>query len=262
MIHSFIGSLILAVLMNTIAGPGIFVSSSNAGLPENLDNTFQEISQLSGAEWGLGVVEFKTGEEKTFETDHQFQMQIPHLPLAAFAVVLSNAGVIPLDGLIARGEFFWERLHWAQQGGRGMCEAVIWSMGEGRINEWIATSGFTGTVIKGVQQNYPECPIVDPNYITVDDALSYLKIIYSNIDQVSVRNIGANPPLSDFNRATLGLDNTIYAWIDISENSKLMFFIIDQPGDSDLGIVVLAEDIDDPADVDQGLRMLYEALSH
>ena len=260
MYHLFLGSFVILTIVNTFIGPGILLSSASASLPENLDDTFQEISQLSGAEWGLGVVEFKTGEENASVAGHQFQMEIPHLPLTAFAIVLSNAEEIPLDDLIARDEFFWERLHWAQQGGRGMCQAVIWSMGEGRINEWIDANGYSGTVISGVQQNYPECPTVNPNYITVEDALSFLKIIYDNIDQVSVRNIGSNPPLSDFNRETLGLDNTIYGWIDVSENSKLIFLIIDQPGESDLGIVVFAEDIDDPDDVDQGLRMLYEAL--
>jgi len=261
MTQSYIGLLILTVLVSSITGMEMLVSSSDASLPGNLDETFREISSLSGAEWGLGVVEFKTGEEKTFETNSQFPIEIPHLPLTAFAIVLSNEGIIPLDDLIARNEFFWERLHWAQQGSHGMCQAVIWSMGEGRINEWLDSNGYNGTVINGVQQNYPECPIVDTNYISVNDAMAFLKIVYGNIDQSSVRNIGSNPPLSDFNRATLGLDNVIYAWIDITENSKLMFLIIDQPVDSDLGIVVLAKNIDDPADVDQGFRTLYEALT-
>jgi hypothetical protein len=260
MYRSYIGLLIAAVSVNTIAGPGIFVSSSNASLPENLDDTFQEISGLSGAEWGLGVIEFKTGEEKTYETDRQFQMGIPHLPLTAFAIVLSNEGVIPLDGLIARGEFFWERLHWAQQGGRGMCMAVIWSIGEGRINEWIDTNGYTGTEIKGVYQDYPNCPAYDPNYITVNDALRYLQTFYDNLDQSSVRRIATNPPLSDHIRETLGFDNTIYGWLDISEDSKLLFMIIDQSVESDLGIVMLAEDMNNTDDLDQGFRMLYEAL--
>lgn len=260
MYQSFLGSLIILAFMNSFIGPGILLSSAGANLPENLEDTFQAISQLSGAEWGLGVVEFKTGEEKTYKADQRFQIEIPHLPLTAFSIVLSNAGDIPLDGLIARGEYFWERLHWAQQGSHGMCLAVIWSMGEGRINEWIDANGYTGTVISGVQQNYPECPIVDPNYITVDDALSFLEIIYSNLDQTSVRNMGSNPPLSVFNRETLSFDNTIYGWIDVSPSGKQLFFIIDMPGESDLGIVVLTDDIDDPADVDQGFRMLYETL--
>ena len=239
----------------------MLISSSNASLPENLEETFQEISQLSEAEWGIGVIEYKTGELETLHSNRQFQMQIPHVPLTAFAVELSNAGIMPLEGQIGLDELFWERLHWAQQGGRGMCMAIIWSMGEGRINEWIATNGYTGTEINGVFQDYPNCPPYEPNYITVNDAMSFLKIIYSNIDQASVRNIGANPPLSDHIRETLGFDNTIYGWLDVSEDSKLLFIIIDQPGDSDLGLVVLAEDIDDPADVDQGFRMLYEALT-
>ncbi|RKZ07532.1 hypothetical protein DRQ25_11380 [Candidatus Fermentibacteria bacterium] len=189
-------------------------------------------------------------------------MQIPHLPLAAMLVELSNAGEISLDDHISRGEYYWERLHWAQQGGRGMCMAVIWTMGFGRINEWLAEEGFTGTEIRGVTQDVPDAPVFDPNYITTQDALGYLKIIYNNLDQSSVRNIGTNPPLSDHIRETLGFKNTIYGWLDVSEESKLLFFIIDQPGDSDLGIVVLAEEIDDTADVDQGFRMLFEALMY
>lgn len=250
----------LSVIANSITGAGMLVATSTASIPGNLDATFQEVSGLADASWGLGVIEFKTGEEKTLNASRQFMMQIPHLPLTVVAVELSNAGEISLDGLISRGEYYWERLHWAQQGGRGMCMAVIWTIGIGRINEWLDEKGYAGTEIEGVIQDCPDSPTFDPNYTTVEDALEYLKIIYSNFDQVSVRNIGSNPPLSDFNRETLGFDNTVYGWIDVSENSKLMFLIVDQPGESDLGIVVLAEDIDDLNDVDLGFRMLYEAL--
>jgi len=253
--------LIASVTLNSIAGTGLLISTSAASLPENLEVTLQEISQIADANWGIAVIEFKTGEEISSNADRQFMMQIPHFPLAAMLIELSNAGEISLNGFISRGEYYWERLHWAQQGGRGMCMAVIWTIGFGRINEWLAEKGFAGTEIRGVAQDVPNAPVYDPNYISAKDALEYLKIIYSNLDQASVRNIGTNPPLSDFNRETLGFKNTIYGWVDISEDSKLLFLIIDQPVDSDLGIVLLADDINDPAEVDQGLRILYEALT-
>ena len=259
--RSYLGLLVASVAVNSITGTGLLISTSTATLPENLDATIQEVSQIADASWGIAVIEFKTGEERTLNVNRQFLMQIPHLPLAAMLVELSNAGEISLNDHISRGEYYWERLHWAQQGGRGMCMAVIWTMGFGRINEWLAENEFTGTEIRGVAQDVPDAPVFDPNYITAEDALGYLKIIYNNLDQSSVRNIGTNPPLSDHIRETLGFKNTIYGWLDVSEESKLLFLIIDQPGDSDLGIVVLAEDIDDPADVDLGFRMLYEILA-
>ncbi len=259
--RSYLGLLIASVALSSITGTGLLISTSTASLPENLEAIIQEVSQIADASWGIAVIEFKTGEERTLNANGQFMMQIPHLPLAAMLVELSNAGEISLDGLISRGEYYWERLHWAQQGGRGMCMAVIWTIGFGRINEWLAEKGYTGTEIRGVAQDVPYAPVFDSNYITAQDALGYLKIIYSSLDQASVRNIGTNPPLSDHIRETLGFDNTIYGWLDISEDSKLLFIIIDLPGDSDLGLVVLAEDIEDPADVDQGFRMLYEALT-
>ena len=73
--------------------------------------------------------------------------------------------------------------------------------------------------------------------------------------------IGSNPPFSDHIRETLGFGNTVYGWMDVSEDSKQLFVIVDKPAGNDLGIVVLASGLDDRADVDRGFRMLYQALS-
>jgi len=249
------------LLGSSILLSGFLVPPVSAGLPGDLDATMAEIADIAGADWGIGVIDFSTGETKLYNGDRQFPMQIPHLPLTAMAIELSNAGDIPLDGLIARGEYFWERLHWAQQGGRGMCMAVIWSIGEGRINEWLNSNGYSGTEINGVVQDYPNCPAYEPNLISATNALDYLRAIYAEIQQTSVANIGSNPPFSDHIRETLGYDNNVYGWMDQSSDSKMLFVIVDRSGESDLGIVLLSEGIDRYSDVDEGFRTLYRKLA-
>ena len=249
----------LLVLMLT--GGGIMVQKTEAGLPEGLDDILEEISSQYDGSWGIGVMELNTGESESANGNRQFQMEIPHLPITACGVGLSSAGVIPLDSLIAKNTLLWEKLHWSQQGGRGTCQAVLYVMGEQRVNDWIEQEEFTGTVVRGVQFSFPDCPQVNPNYIAAIDGLGFLKIIYDDLDEPYVANMGANPPLSDHNRETLGLGNDIYGWIDETDEWRHLFIIVNNSQGSNFGIVVLAEGIDDPSDVDKGFRTIYEFLT-
>ena len=261
MYRSFIGSPVILLLVCMFTGTGVMVTSSEASLPDDLDDTLAEISDLYDGSWALGVVELNTGESETVNGNLQFYMESPHLPITACGIEMSNAGELLLDSLIARNEHFWEKLHWAQQGGRGSCQSVLYVIGEQRINDWIEQEEYAGTVVSGVQFFFPDCPQVNPNYITARDGLEFLKIIYDNFDIPYVTEIGANPPLSNHNRETLKFGNDIYGWIDDTGEWRHLFIIVDRTQGSDFGIVVLAEDIDDPAFVDQGFRMLYEVLT-
>ncbi|NOQ21308.1 MAG: hypothetical protein GQ565_01485 [Candidatus Aegiribacteria sp.] len=261
MYRSLICSPAVLLIACMFTGTGVMVTSSEAALPGDLGDILDGISGQYGGFWGIGVIELNTGASETLDGNRRFQMESPHLPMTACGIEMSNEGVLPLDSLIARNEQFWEKLHWSQQGGRGTCQAVLYTMGEQRVNDWIEQGFFTGTVVNGVQFVYPDCPQVNPNYITARDALEFLKIIYDNLNRPNVANIGANPPLSDHNRETLGLGNDIYGWIDDTGEWRYLFIIIVRPLASDLGVVVMAEGIDDPADTDQGFRMLYEALT-
>lgn len=261
MIHTFLSALLFIVISNSIVGPCTLTASSSASLSEALNEAFEEVLQLSEATWGLGIVDLTTGKTITRNGDRQFQMESPHLPVAVCGIELSNNGEMSLDSLIGRNELFWEKLHWAQQGGRGACQAVIWSIQKSRLNEWIAQGGYTGTVINGVQLIYPDCPSVDPNYITVENGLKYLQIVYDNLEQSSVRSIGENPPLSDALRETLGLNNTVYGWIDETEDWKHLFIIADHQINTDFGIVILTEDLSSPEIADQAFGILFEPLS-
>ncbi len=236
------------------------VAAGGAAALPDLEETFRGIADSYGGTWGFGVVEFPSGDAATYNADRAFEMEIPHLPLTAIAIELSNEDIIPLDELIARNEYFWERLHWAQQGGRGMCMAVIWSIGEGRIAEWLADRGYDGTEINGVIQDYPLCPAYDPNRITVRDAMAFLGTVYDNLDHESVRKIGDNPPFSEHVEETLGFQNKVYGWMDVSDGAKQLYVIVVRDGEPDLGIVVMAEGLEDRTDVDRAFRTLYRAL--
>lgn len=249
-------SLGLMVLAGTLFS---LMPSLNAALPGSLEGVASEIAS-SGGDWAIGVIEFDSGDRLTLNPDERFPMEIPHLPLTALGIVLSNRGDLTLDELVARDQLFWEKLHYAQQGGRGMCMSVIWVIGEGRVAEWLSSGGYSGTEINGVIQDFPLCPAYDPNYISVSDALEYLEIVYDNLDQELVRKIGSNPPLSDHIRETLGFENTVYGWIDVSETGKHLYLIIQRPDDTDLCVVMLADDMDDRTDLDRGFRELFREL--
>ncbi|MCD4775085.1 MAG: hypothetical protein K8S15_03425 [Candidatus Aegiribacteria sp.] len=261
MYRSFIGSPVLILLVCMFGGTGVMVKSLSAALPENLDDILEEINNQYDGHWGIGVMELNTEESETVDGNRQFQIESPLLPMTSYGIEMSNNGVLSLDSLIARNEQLWEKLHWSQQGGRGTCQAVLYVMGKQRINDWIEQKDFSGTVVNGVQLFFPDCPQVDPNYITAIDGLGFLKIIYDNLEKPYVANLGTNPPLSDHIRETLGLWNNIYGWIDDTEDWRHLFIIVDRPLDSDLGIVVLAEGIEDPQDVDSVFRIIYEALT-
>lgn len=260
MIHTILGALLFAGINSSIVGPCTLTASSGVNLSEALNEAFEEVLQLSEATWGLGIVNLTTGKVITCNGNRQFQMESPHLPVAVCGIELSNDGEMPLDSLIGWNVYFWEKLHWAQQGGRGFCQALIWTIGKSRLDEWIDQGGYTGTVINGVQLIYPDCPSVNPNYITVEDALEYLQIVYDNLEQSEVRSIGENPPLSDDLRETLGLNNTVYGWIDETESWKHLFIIVDHQTNTDFGIIILTEDVSSPETVDQGFGILHEVL--
>jgi len=182
--------------------------------------------------------------------------------LNTIGIELSNSGEIPLDSMIARNERFWERLHWAQQGGRGMCAAAIWSIRETRIAEWLSEEGFTGTVVNGVYLDTPIPYEPDPNYITVDDALGFLEIVYRNIENRNARRIGDNPPLSQANRETMGTSNMLYGWFDETGSSRHIFLIVRKPSGEDYGIVILTENLCCPGKADLALSIIWDSLKN
>ncbi len=258
MLHVILGLALLGqpqILQN----PDTLVTPS-AGLSGEVSRAVSAAAALEGAVWGVGVVNLRTGERAVHNGSRSFRLDMPSLPLAACGVELSASGEIPLDSMIGRNERFWEKLHWAQQGGRGVCAAVIWSIGETRIAEWLQSGGFSGTVVNGVYLDRPVPYEPEPNYTTPDDALAFLGIVYRSLEHRDARRIGENPPLSQTNRETLGVSNTLYGWLDETSSSRHIFLIVRKPSGEDYGIVILSEDLCCPGKADMALDIIWNSL--
>ncbi len=261
MLHVMLGSLVLLGQPLILQNPDTLVTPSN-GLPSGVAGAVSRAAELDGAVWGIGVIDLRGGDSVTRNLSRRFRLDMPSLPLTAMGIALSNSGEIPLDSMIGRNERFWERLHWAQQGGRGMCAAAIWSIRETRIAEWLSAEGFTGTVINGVYLDTPIPYEPDPNYTTVEDALGFLEIVYRNIENRNARRIGDNPPLSQANRETLGTSNMLYGWFDETGSSRHIFLIVRKPSGEDYGIVILTENLCCPGKADLALSLIWDSLKN
>lgn len=262
MLHALLGSLVLTSQPLILQNPDTLVSPPASGLPGATAGAVSRAAGLEGGVWGLGVIDLRSGERITRNATRSFGLDVPSLPLAACGIELSNTGELPLDSMIARNERFWEKLHWSQQGGRGVCAAVIWSIREERIARWLSERGFSGTAVHGVNLDLPYPQELEGNRITVNDALAFLEIFYSNIDQRNVRRIGDNPPLSQANRETLGVSNTLYGWFDETGSSRHIFLIVRRPSGEDYGIVILTDNLCCPGKADQALSILWDALKN
>jgi hypothetical protein len=261
MLHAILGSLALISQPLILQNPDTLVTPST-GLPAGVAGAVSRAAALEGGVWGIGVVDLRSGETSTRNASRSFRVDVPSLPLAACGIELSNTGELPLDSMIARNERFWEKLHWAQQGGRGVCAAVIWSIRETRIARWLSERGFSGTAVHGVDLDLPTPILLEPNTITVENAISFLGIFYGSIDQRSVRRIGDNPPLSQANRETLGVANTLYGWFDETGSWRHIFIIVRKPSGEDYGIVILTENLCCPGKADQALSIIWDALKN
>lgn len=261
MLHLILGSLVLTGQPLILQNPDTLVTPVQ-GLPSGVSAAVTRVAGMDGATWGVGVVDLRSGERTVRNQSRRFRVDSPSLPLAACGIQLSNTGEMPLDSMIARNETFWEKLHWAQQGGRGVCASVIWSIRETRIARWLSEGGFTGTEVHGVDIDYPTPIELSPNTITVDDALAFLGIVYRSLESRDVRRIGENPPLSQANRETLGVSNTIYGWFDETGSSRHIFLIVRKPSGEDYGMVILTENLCCPGKADQALGILWDSLKN
>lgn len=261
MLHVMLGSLVLLGQPLILQNPDTLVTPST-GLPGGVAEAVARAADLEGGIWGIGVVDLRSGEQLVRNSSRVFGVDSPTLPLAACGIELSNSGEIPLDSLIARNERFWEKLHWAQQGGRGVCASVIWSIRETRIAEWLRDGGYAGTVVSGVDLDLPIPVELEQNTINVEDAMAFLEIVYQNLEDRNARRIGDNPPLSQANRETLGTSNMLYGWFDETGSSRHIFLIVRKPSGEDYGIVILTENLCCPGKADLALSIIWDSLKN
>ncbi len=241
--------------------PDAYSSQTSGGLPSNLGSVMDQVLALPGVTFGLGVVDLKTGEVMTRNGTRRFYMDTPDIVNAAVCVSRHNSGVLRLDSLIARDEQLWQILRRGQQGAREATQSIRFYMGGPEIlDNWLVTSGHTTTSFPGVQLDWGGAPDVDASYTTVNDCLDYMEMIYGSLDNIAVRRMSANPPLSADLEQALGDDSIVYGWISDGGDTRSINLIISKADGSKYGVCVLANDLCCAAKADLGFSTIWNAL--
>lgn len=246
-----------------LLNPDTVVASSSSGLPSNLGSVMDNVVNLPGAVFGLGVIDLDSGERLTRNERRRFYMDTPDIVNAAVCVVRHNSGEFPLDSLIARDEQLWQIVKRGQQGARAATQSLVYYIGGmEHIDNWLESSQHSSTTrFDGVyEEGWEDGPDLEPNYTTVADCLDYIEIVAEALDVTSVRRMTSNPPLSGELEAALGSSNTVYGWVSGRGDTRCLNFIISKPNGTRYGITVLTNDLCCPAKADLGFSMIWGAL--
>ncbi len=243
-----------------LLNPDTVVAETSGGLPSNLGGVLDDVVNLPGAEFGLGVVDLNTGERLTRNERRRFYIDTPDIVAAAYSVTRHNSGEFRLDSLVARNTQLWMMLHEGQQGNREKLVASIYHCDDfPPLQAWLAQE-FATTEFNGVTRNWEGAPEFSSNFTTVTDCLGFIQIVSDALDVTAVRRMTSSPPLSIDLEAALGSDNVVYGWVSGRDDTRCLNFIISKPDGSRYGITVLTNDLCCPAKADLGFSMIWNAL--
>lgn len=243
-----------------LINPDAYSGQSSDGLPSNLGPVMDQVLALPGASFGLGVVDLQSGERITRNGSRQYQIDTPDIVMAAYSVARHNSGEFRLDTLVRHQTQLWMLIRDGQQGSRERLLAAIIHCGNFEpLHAWLAAN-YPSTIFSGVARDWEGAPETDPNFTTPDDCLDFMEITYGSLDNIAVRRMTSNPPLSDDLELALGDDNIIYGWISSRGDTRSINLIISKPDGAKYGVCVLANDLCCPAKADLGFTTIWNAL--
>jgi len=267
---AFVMSIILAApgsamktggLPPMLLNPDTVVTETQAGLPSGLGTAMDNILDLPGAVFGLGVVDLNSGERLTRNATRRFYIDTPDIVNAAVCVARHNTGEFSLDSLVGRDEQLWQVARRGQQGAREATQSIAFYMGgPEHISNWLTSSGHTTTRFEGVSLDWEGAPEVEPSYTTVNDCLDFIELVSDNLDITAVRRMTLNPPLSADLEAALGSSNVVYGWVSGRDNTRAVNLIVVKPDGARYGVTVLANDLCCQSKGDLGFTILWNAM--
>lgn len=240
--------------------PDSYTSEQSDGLPSGLGSVLDQVIALPGASFGVGVVDFVSGERLTRRGTTRFQMDTPDIVAAAYSVARHNSGEFPLDTLVARDKQLWMMLHNGQQGSREQLVAAIYHCGGFEpLQSWLS-SNYPNTEFNGVTRDWAGAPESAPNYTSVNDCLDFMEFIYSSLDTRVVRRMSTEPFLSSDIDAAIENDNIVYGWISGRGETRCINLIISRPDGAKYGVCVLANDLCCPGKADLAFTTIWRNL--
>ena len=243
-----------------LLNPDTVVTETQAGLPSGLGTAMDNILDLPGAVFGLGVVDLNSGERLTRNAGRRFYIDTPDIVEAAFSVTRHNSGEFRLDSLVARDMQLWMMIHEGQQGNREKLMASVYHSDDfPPLQSWLSEN-FPSTEFNGVTRNWEGAPEFSPNFITVNDCLDFIELVSDNLDITAVRRMTLNPPLSADLEAALGSSNVVYGWVSGRDKTRAINLIVVKPDGARYGVTVLANDLCCQSKGDLGFTILWNAL--
>ena len=243
-----------------LLNPDTVVTETSGGLPSNLGSVMDNVVNLPGAVFGVGVVDLNSGERLTRNERRRFYMDTPDIVAAAYSVTRHNSGEFRLDSLVARDLQLWMMLREGQQGNREKLVASIYHCGDfPPVQEWLSGE-FPTTEFNGVTRNWEGAPEFSSNYTTVGDCLDFIEIVSDALGTTAVRRMTSSPPLSVELEAALGTGNVIYGWTSGRGDTRCINLIVSRPDGARYGITVLTNDLCCAAKADLGFSLIWNAL--
>jgi len=243
-----------------LLNPDTVVTETQAGLPSGLGTAMDNILDLPGAVFGLGVVDLNSGERLTRNAGRRFYIDTPDIVEAAFSVTRHNSGEFRLDSLVARDMQLWMMIHEGQQGNREKLMASVYHSDDfPPLQSWLSEN-FPSTEFDGVTRNWEGAPEFSPNFTTVNDCLDFIELVSDNLDITAVRRMTLNPPLSADLEAALGSSNVVYGWVSGRDKTRAINLIVVKPDGARYGVTVLANDLCCQSKGDLGFTILWNAL--
>jgi hypothetical protein len=244
-----------------LLNPDTVVAETQADLPSGLGTAMDNVLDLPGAVFGLGVVDLNSGERLTRNAGRRFYIDTPDVVNAAVCVARHNSGEFPLDSLVARDEQLWQVARRGQQGAREATQSIIYYMGGiEHIADWLSSSGHSTTRFEGVSLDWEGAPDVSSSFTTVNDCLDFIELVSDNLGITAVRRMTLNPPLSADLEAALGSSNVVYGWVSGRDNTRAINLIVVKPDGARYGVTVLANDLCCQSKGDLGFTILWNAL--
>ncbi|MCK5131052.1 MAG: hypothetical protein KAR40_02745 [Candidatus Sabulitectum sp.] len=243
-----------------LLNPDTVVTETSGGLPSNLGSVMDNVVNLPGAVFGLGVIDLDSGERLTRNERRRFYMDTPDIVAAAYSVSRHNSGEFRLDSLVRHNTQIWMMFRDGQQGSRERLLAAIIHCGNMEpLQAWLS-AGYPNTEFNGVARDWEGAPESDPNYTNVSDCLDFIEIVSDNLDITAVRRMTSSPPLSVELEALLGTSNVVYGWTSGRGDTRCINLIISRPDGARYGITVLANDLCCAPKADMGFSLIWNAL--
>ncbi|MCK5115996.1 MAG: hypothetical protein KAR44_05310 [Candidatus Aegiribacteria sp.] len=217
------------------------------------------IEELPGGEFAAMVIDLQTGDVLTSTGSGSFPLDDPDIFMLAYVVELMQENIVSPDTIVGRDETVADRFRRALHGNREAAGRAMWAVGLESLSAWVGANGMTDTELHDIQLLWAGAPETDPSISTPGDIARALQIIHSGMNMSAVREILENPDMGEGQASSIAEGWDLYGWVDSGESHKTFVLIAISPEGSELGLILLSDDLCCVEKGDLAMMLLWEA---